>query len=573
MSFFYMYEAHAYYYVLVAQGPGFLQQQQQQQAQRNQQIMQQRLMQQQQQQQAQQQHLQQQPNGGMMGNNGGPQMNQAQFMRGTPAMPVALPPHLQQQQAQIAQESHTRMQQEQARRQQQQQAAAQHQQQQQQLQHNQQNAQQQQQQAQQQAQQQQAAQQAQQQQAITQQQLAMQEAASQAVTTQGQPAPQSQTAAQNQAPPGQDPQAIEAQRQVQHQAQMQELARRQREQQNQAAQQQQAQQQQQQPRPDPGQQQPPNSQHSTPQQQQAQQQVQQQQIHQAQLQQQQQQQRQQAAVIQNQMQNQIPRDNGPFILRLVQFASELSQSMPSPRIQLKGRLDGQNPGQKPPRDMKHWQKFVDNFFSPKGMLRQVLWSSSDQSTKTFETPASGVARLYWSQFNSGVKNIQMFVEGAMERRIPNGGCFVESTRCTFVTWFSNGHNVRIASNPFGLFLPLANKSQLVSIGQLRAQFDQNEKIDILDLVTTEHNEYVPRQSLVQAAAASPDIKQSPNQSKAAGKRAQQRQKLQQMQDQPPQIPVPETAIHEFGVTPPTFHFLEVSRLASSTDTKCGTQKS
>lgn len=232
------------------------------------------------------------------------------------------------------------------------------------------------------------------------------------------------------------------QRQAQQQAHMQEQARRQqREQQSQPAQQQQ-----QQSRPDSGQQQHP-TQSSTPQQQQVQQQqVQHQQIQQAQLQQQQQRQ----VMLQNQMQNSMPRSEGPFILRLYQFSSDLSQQMASPRSSPNGRLDGPNQASKSFRDMKHLQRLVDNYFSLKGMLRQALWSSGDESTKQFEIPTAAVARYYWSQFNSGVKNIQMFIEGAVERRFPNGGCFVESPRCTIVYWFANGHEVSLlnsVSNP------------------------------------------------------------------------------------------------------------------------------
>lgn len=104
---------------------------------------------------------------------------------------------------------------------------------------------------------------------------------------------------------------------------------------------------------------------------------------------------------------------------------------------------------------------------------------------------------------------------------------------------------------------LAYPLQLILKGQLRAQFDQQTKIDILDLITTEHSEYIPRTTLVQAAAESPEIKQSPNTSKATGKRAQQRQKQQQLENQPPQVSVPETAFHDSGTTPAVWQFLEV----------------
>lgn len=83
-------------------------------------------------------------------------------------------------------------------------------------------------------------------------------------------------------------------------------------------------------------------------------------------------------------------------------------------------------------------------------------------------------------------------------------------------------------------------------------------MDILDLTTTEHNEYIPRARLVQAAADSPEIKQSPNTSKAAGKRAQQRAKQQQQENLQPQIPVPGPAFHDSGTTHAIWGFLEVS---------------
>lgn len=97
------------------------------------------------------------------------------------------------------------------------------------------------------------------------------------------------------------------------------------------------------------------------------------------------------------------------------------------------------------------------------------------------------------------------------------------------------------------------------MGNLRAQFDQNDRIDILDLVTTEHNEYVPRARL-QAAVESPDHKQSPSASKATGKRASQQRGKQQLlvpQEQAPQIVAPNSMVNAYGVTDAVSRFLEV----------------
>lgn len=98
------------------------------------------------------------------------------------------------------------------------------------------------------------------------------------------------------------------------------------------------------------------------------------------------------------------------------------------------------------------------------------------------------------------------------------------------------------------------------MGNLRAQFDQNGRIDILDLVTTEHNEYIPRVQL-QPAVESPDHKQSPSISKATGKRASQqrgKQQLQAPQEQAPQIVVPTSMVNSYGVTDAVSRFLEVN---------------
>ena len=104
--------------------------------------------------------------------------------------------------------------------------------------------------------------------------------------------------------------------------------------------------------------------------------------------------------------------------------------------------------------------------------------------------------------------------------------------------------------------------QLVATGTLRAQFDTSSKIDLLEMTTTEHVEYLPRSQLVQAAAEASDIKQSPNASKSQGKRGsqqrQQKQPSQTSQDQIPQVPIPESIVTEYGTTKEIFQFLEVS---------------
>ena len=71
-----------------------------------------------------------------------------------------------------------------------------------------------------------------------------------------------------------------------------------------------------------------------------------------------------------------------------------------------------------------------------------------------------------------------------------------------------------------------------------------------------HNEYIHRAGLVQTAAKSPEIKQSPNVSKA--RRQTRKAQQQPPDDQPPQIPIPKSAVTDMGVTNAIQQFLEVS---------------
>lgn len=117
-------------------------------------------------------------------------------------------------------------------------------------------------------------------------------------------------------------------------------------------------------------------------------------------------------------------------------------------------------------------------------------------------------------------------------------------------------------------------------GFLKAQFDGNNKLDVLDLITFNHSEYVPRSGLLQAtavaavAAVAPDIKQSPSTSKTQGKRGSQQRQKQQIQapqdqspkdqrpkDQRPKVAVPESLINDHGTTQAVSQFLEVMRAA------------
>lgn len=186
-------------------------------------------------------------------------------------------------------------------------------------------------------------------------------------------------------------------------------------------------------------------------------------------------------------------------------------------------------------DLLYWQSFVDKFYSPAGVLRQGVWNPQTGS-KQFEIATPALARYYLTQFTSGIRHIQMVVENARERDSPNGGHIVESGKTSFIYWF-------------------VNDTQIFTNGTLRAHFDMNNKIEMLDIDVLNYTEYLPRSQLQALEAL--DQKQSPKVSKNMGKRAQQKQAQLQ-----PAFTLPESMVTTNGVPTAVMSFLEVAETIS-----------
>ncbi|KAJ5595966.1 Transcriptional activator ptaB [Penicillium hetheringtonii] len=201
------------------------------------------------------------------------------------------------------------------------------------------------------------------------------------------------------------------------------------------------------------------------------------------------------------MQQRMNNRQGQAILRLISYAENL------------GNFSSQGEAM----DLAYWHNFVDSFYSPSGVLRQGVWSPQGGS-KQFEISTPALARYYLTQFNSGIKRIQMVVEGAREFPLPNGTHGVDAPKAYFIYWFTND-------------------CQLFTNGQLRAHFDMNNKIDMLDFTSLEASEQ----------------KQSPKATKNPGKRGQK---------QTPSVSLPESMVTPNGVPGLVLDFLEMAETIS-----------
>ena len=107
---------------------------------------------------------------------------------------------------------------------------------------------------------------------------------------------------------------------------------------------------------------------------------------------------------------------------------------------------------------------------------------------------------------------------------------------------------------------------MIASGTLKAHFDADQKIELLEFITSSHEEYLPRTKVIDAARpihewnkewlkvnAPADGKQSPEMNKKKQK------PMKSPPQPPPEIDLPQSKVKpSMGITPSVFRFLEVS---------------
>ncbi|GKT86539.1 topoisomerase ii-associated protein pat1 [Colletotrichum tofieldiae] len=248
----------------------------------------------------------------------------------------------------------------------------------------------------------------------------------------------------------------------------------------------------------------------------------------------------QAAVANNMAMAQQRREGmkGHCLLKLMQFSEHLSGF----------------PGSKGKDDLSYWNSFVNQFFSTKGVFRHSVHITDveDQADKQYEITYPALPRYFHTHFDSGVKNMQLIMEkGTTDRPLPGDGHWIENTKSSLVYWFESG-------------------SHLVATGTVRAHFDAEQKIELFEFLTSNHEEYISRKAAIEAAKPvhnwvkewhkvnSQDSKASPEMSKKGKARP-----MKSPQNPPPEalVDLPESAVKRgMGVTEAVFQFLEIAEV-------------
>lgn len=92
-------------------------------------------------------------------------------------------------------------------------------------------------------------------------------------------------------------------------------------------------------------------------------------------------------------------------------------------------------------DIQYWQNFVDTFYAPTGVLRQNLHDAHTGHSKQFEISNPALARFYYTQFTTGIRQIQMVIEGAHENPVNTPGAHLVESRLSLIYWFFNDTQV------------------------------------------------------------------------------------------------------------------------------------
>ncbi|OTA90065.1 hypothetical protein M434DRAFT_78503 [Hypoxylon sp. CO27-5] len=227
---------------------------------------------------------------------------------------------------------------------------------------------------------------------------------------------------------------------------------------------------------------------------------------------------------------------GHCLLKLLQFGEHLSGY----------------PGSRTKDDLTYWNNFVTQFFSPRGVFRLSLFyvgtdpTNEEHADKQHEITQPALARYFHTHFESGVRRINLtFEKGITDRPLPNGCHFIENQKASLTYWFDNSH--------------------VVATGTLRAQFDSEQKLELLEFITQGHEEYHSRKMVIEAAKPAhnwvkdwlkvngQDSRLSPEMSKKGKAKP-----MKSPQNPPPDIDLPQSAVKQnIGITEAVFQFLEI----------------
>nr|CDI56753.1 conserved hypothetical protein [Melanopsichium pennsylvanicum 4] len=190
-----------------------------------------------------------------------------------------------------------------------------------------------------------------------------------------------------------------------------------------------------------------------------------------------------------QLQSHFPSGSG--VLRLLQYSEGLGS--------------GSNRG-----DIDYWRSFVNEFFTPTGVFRIILWNATSREQKGFEVPTCVLPRYLLTNYVSGLRSSQIQLENPREyhtgwppvnplpppppshkyvNSFPSANAThqVDASRATFVSSFDSGWQVQMTGLLRASLVPWA-VAQPGEPGKMDVQL----RLESLDFTVHAHTGYIPR---------------------------------------------------------------------------------
>jgi len=99
-----------------------------------------------------------------------------------------------------------------------------------------------------------------------------------------------------------------------------------------------------------------------------------------------------------------------------------------------------------PNDMTYWRRLIDEHFVDDGSLQLTLTTPQSQNgkvvpAKTFEISAPSLPRYFWMQYDGQVEQIQIVLNGSIEKTINENYHYARAEKARMLYWFKDGTQV------------------------------------------------------------------------------------------------------------------------------------
>ncbi|KAF9949177.1 hypothetical protein BGZ70_001901 [Mortierella alpina] len=184
--------------------------------------------------------------------------------------------------------------------------------------------------------------------------------------------------------------------------------------------------------------------------------------------------------------------------------------------------------------IQHWQNFVNKFYASEGRQKYTLMNPVNKDCKVFELPASSLANYFHTNCQSGVREMKLTLDGALELTAKNP-LTLECSKVSMLSDYSSG-------------------SKVIMNGALQVTFTGDFRIERMDIATSDFVELIPRPK--------EDLSTSPTLDGKIDSKKKSNSKRANLGNKAAGHIFPESAVNEYGVPTKVMRVLEISDMRS-----------